>query len=215
MSSQYECPSCGAPIQVKNRASLYVVCEYCNTTSLRKDVNLEEVGKASGVVEDGSPIQLGTVGKWNNIPFEVIGRIQLHYALGFWNEWHLDLNGESAWLSESNGNYVISKKVEALVPKAEELKVYSYVDIAGKAFYVKDIQEATCISAQGELPFRFQEQYTAKMVDLANETLEFASIDYSDDPAGVYLGEFTDFFKLRLGNLREIYGFPIPKGEVA
>lgn len=212
--AEFECPSCGAPVPVKNRASLYVVCEYCNTTSMRSDVKLEEVGKASGVVEDGSPIQIGTVGKWENISFEVIGRIQLKYALGFWNEWHLDLNGESAWLSDTNGNYVLTKVAASEgieIPRADSVSIYDKIVMDEIAYYVKDIQEATCISGQGELPFKFEEAYTAKMVDLATGGMEFASIDYSEDPPMVFKGVFADFFSLRLGNLREVYGFPVPK----
>ncbi len=60
-------------------------------------------------MEDASPLQLGAEGRYRNSHFALIGRIQLRYQQGVWNEWHLLFdNQESGWLSEANGNYVIT-----------------------------------------------------------------------------------------------------------
>ena len=39
------CPSCGAPVQFQSAASILAVCEYCHSTLVRHDLNLEDVGK--------------------------------------------------------------------------------------------------------------------------------------------------------------------------
>src|SRR5690606_17406064 len=85
------CPSCGAPVEFKNARSVAAVCAYCDTTVARSDRGdaLQNLGKISHVVDDASPIQLGSSGKCFGVEFLVIGRLQIEHSLGFWNEWFL------------------------------------------------------------------------------------------------------------------------------
>jgi uncharacterized protein (DUF983 family) len=53
------CPSCGAPVVFKSASSVFAVCEYCQSTLVRHDQNLEDIGKMAALVEDRSPLQLG------------------------------------------------------------------------------------------------------------------------------------------------------------
>jgi len=56
------CPSCGAPIEFKNARSVAAVCAHCDTTVSRSDRSsaLQDLGQISHVVEDASPIRLGS-----------------------------------------------------------------------------------------------------------------------------------------------------------
>ena len=83
------CPSCGAPVTFRSSASLLAVCGYCKSTLIRHDLNLENLGRMADLMEDASPLQLGAEGRYKNSHFGVIGRIQLRYQQGLWNEWHL------------------------------------------------------------------------------------------------------------------------------
>jgi hypothetical protein len=83
------CPSCGAAVVFRSAASIFAVCEYCNSTLVRHDQKLEDIGKMAALVEDRSPLQLGTEGRWQGLHFALIGRIQMRYSQGLWNEWHL------------------------------------------------------------------------------------------------------------------------------
>jgi hypothetical protein len=41
------------------------------------------------LMDDPSLIQIGTEGRFRGLHFAVIGRIQLKYDAGLWNEWHI------------------------------------------------------------------------------------------------------------------------------
>src|SRR5690349_21816400 len=103
------CPSCGAKVQFKSSASFFAVCDHCRSTLLRQDLNIENLGVMADLKPDGSPIQLGTGGRYLNVHFTVIGRIQLQYENGIWNEWHLLFDdGRTGWLGEAQGIYTVT-----------------------------------------------------------------------------------------------------------
>src|SRR6266702_4317560 len=58
------CPSCGASVDFKSAASILAVCEYCRSTLVRQDINVENIGKMAELKLDGSPLQLGAQGTY-------------------------------------------------------------------------------------------------------------------------------------------------------
>ena len=77
------------------------------------------------VLEDYSPIQINTSGEYQSKHFTVVGRIQLRYDDGFWNEWYVLFDdGTGAWLSDASGQYVFTlpQRSGSNVPKFEALK---------------------------------------------------------------------------------------------
>ena len=109
MALAASCPSCGAPVVFKSAASIFAVCEYCQSTLVRHDQALEDIGKMAVLAEDRSPLQLGTEGRYKGVHFALIGRIQLKYSQGLWNEWHLLFDDmRTGWLSEASGEYVLT-----------------------------------------------------------------------------------------------------------
>ncbi|HSR12940.1 MAG TPA: DUF4178 domain-containing protein, partial [Thermodesulfobacteriota bacterium] len=147
MAKECSCPSCGAPVLFRSPASILAVCSYCSSTIVRQDVNLELVGKMAELMSDGSPIQLGTTGRYREAPFTVVGRIQLRYPQGFWNEWHMLLGDErSGWLGESMGNYGVSfiTPVPEKVPAFQDLKAGQQVLLKGAVYEVTDLENASC-----------------------------------------------------------------------
>ena len=86
------CPSCGARVAFQSKFSILAVCEHCNSTLVRHDINIEDIGKMAELQVDGSPLQLGVRGEYKGVSFSVIGRIQLRFERGIWNEWHLMFN---------------------------------------------------------------------------------------------------------------------------
>lgn len=209
----FECPSCGAQVQVKNAASLYVVCPYCSTTSVRRDINLEAIGKVAALKEEGSPFQIGSQGYYQDRPFEIIGRIQVLFDAGYWNEWHLDWGGTSAWLGEANGMYVFTRPVELnanAVPQFNDLQIGVNVELDGDHWYVKDKQQGRVNSGEGELPFEIKSGYDAPVVDLVTIDNSFLTIDFSEEPPIFFKGEYVTFSELKMRNLREVYDFRAP-----
>ena len=190
---QVSCPTCGAPVSFRSAASVMAVCDYCKSTLVKDADSVKSIGKMSEVLEDYSPIQINASGTVDGKSFTVVGRIQLRYPAGFWNEWYvLDEHGEGAWLSDASGQYTFTRAVDAgalhagQLPRFEGLAPGTPLDL-GKApdgsrlvFIASDIRTAQCTGGQGELPFTVGKGYTARVADFRRGK-EFLTLDYSDD----------------------------------
>lgn len=205
------CPSCGAPVVFKSASSVFAVCDYCQSTLVRHDQNLEDIGKMAALVEDRSPLCLGAEGVYQGVHFALIGRIQVQYAQGYWNEWHLLFDDmKTGWLSEFSGQYVLTfmSRVQEPVPAFDTLKVDGRLTLQSQVWSVSNIEQATCVAGAGELPFKVGAGYPVNTVDLKNGP-NFATLDYSESPPLLFVGESVPFASLRLRNLREDYSAPV------
>jgi len=200
-----KCPSCGAPVKFHSAASVLAVCEYCTTTLLRHGEVLENIGKMAALQDDPTLLQVGTEGVYKGVHFAVIGRIQLRYEDGLWNEWYLLFDDQRfGWLGEAAGEFYVTfeKQLPMQPPPFNALKVEERLELNGKFYQVTNLESATCIAGEGELPFQVGPGYEAPVVDLRLGE-EFATIDYSDDPPRVYFGERVDGKSLKLERLRD------------
>ena len=201
------CPSCGAPVTFRSAASIYAVCAFCRSTLLRSGEDLQNLGRMADLLEDHSPIQIGSEGVFRGEQFGVVGRIQLKHASGLWNEWHILFDsGRSGWLSEAGGEYVVSAltAVKEPLPAFSELAPEMPLTIGGKVFQVTDLEAARCIAGQGELPFKVDAGYDVNTADLRGNE-RFVTLDYSETPPLVFIGQAVTFDALKLANLREVH----------
>jgi len=199
------CPSCGAEVTFRSHASVVAVCEYCATTVLKDADTVKYFGKMSAVLEDYSPIQIGTAGVLAGRPFTVIGRIQLRYSAGMWNEWYLLFDdGATAWLGDSSGLYTITAefKGDARLPTFEQLQPGRNYGINGAPYTAAEIRVADCVGGQGELPFRVGDGYQSKVADFRRGK-EFITLDYSDGAPVVYTGAAVTLDSLQPQLLRD------------
>ena len=214
MAQTASCPSCGAPVVFQSAASIFAVCEYCQSTLVRHDQALEDIGKMAALVEDRSPLQLGAEGSYKGVHFALIGRIQIKYSQGIWNEWHLLFDDmRTGWLSEASGEYVLTfaQFVPEALPQFDSLKIGQRFVLASQTWTVSNIENAECIAGQGELPFKVGAGYPVAAVDLRNQA-NFATLDYSETPPLLFVGEAVDFKSLKMANLRD--GMAIPTKAV-
>lgn len=185
------CPNCGAPVEFRSAASAFAVCSFCRSTLLREGDALRRIGQSAELFDDHSPLQLGAAGKYQGAAFTLVGRLQIRYAEGSWNEWHalFDAGGapKSGWLSEDNGRYVIGfdapldgpigapsgapsgapagapmEAASGTVPRIAEMRAGESRRVGGQVWSVASVLRAKLAAAQGELPFA---------PDLANEFL--------------------------------------------
>ena len=201
------CPSCGATITFQSAVSILTICQYCKSTLIRHDLELENIGKMAELLPDPSPIQLGTEGVYRKARFTVVGRIQLRYGQGLWNEWYLLFdNQRGSWLGETLGNYAVTFLIQPPepLPPFSELRAGRNVTLKGRAFQVTNIETARCIAGEGELPIRVGAGYDAPVVDLQAAGNVFATLDYSENPPLVFVGEQVRFDDLKLTRLREV-----------
>jgi Domain of unknown function (DUF4178) len=207
------CPNCGAAIQFRWAGAVQTTCPYCRAILVRRDLDLEKVGTVSGVPESSSPIQLGTEGRYGKSAFVVVGRIVYEYDRGRWSEWYLhSIDGGSAWLSDAQGDYAVTTRVEqAGLPAADHLKVGQSYAIEGTLFVVSSLTQAKYAGVEGELPFEYWDQSEVLFADLdtdgAASPARIATLDYSDDVPVAYVGSYVTLDELALRNMRAIEGW--------
>ncbi|MDN4059466.1 DUF4178 domain-containing protein [Massilia sp. YIM B02769] len=176
------CPSCGAPVSFRSHASVMAVCEFCRACVLKEAGAVRDLGKMSEVLEDYSPIQVGTSGEHGGRSFTVVGRIQLRYDAAMWNEWYvLYDDGAGGWLSDASSQYVLTAEQELKddYPAFDAMRPGGQYRFGLGPQTLADRRVATCTGGQGELPFRVGAGWQARVADFRRES-QFATLDYSD-----------------------------------
>lgn len=181
------------------------VCEYCRSTLIKDADSVKDIGKMSEVLEDYSPIQISTSGSYEGKSFSVVGRIQLRYEDGFWNEWYLWFaDGSDGWLSDASGQFVVTRLRGTLpaAPKFESLGPGAALKDGGARYVATDVRTARCTGGQGELPVRVGAGWQAKVADFRSAD-RFITLDYSDgEVPQVYAGGAVSLDDLRPQLLR-------------
>jgi len=207
MQPTANCPNCGAKIAFRWSGSVQTVCDFCKSILIRTDLDLQKVGQVADLPSSSSPIQIGTEGIFGKHSFSVIGRIIYAYDEGNWNEWHFVTNdGTSGWLSDAQLVYTVTFAAGAQnLPR--ECKVGQQYTWNNQTYIVSTITKAYYRGVEGELPFEYWDKSDVEFVDLMSQTEKFATIDYSDDPPLLFLGETVEFESLKLKNLRTFEGW--------
>lgn len=214
------CPSCGAPVEFRSAASALAVCGFCRSTLLREGEVLRRIGVAAELFDDHSPLQLGASGRWQGAGFTLVGRLQIRYAGGSWNEWHALFDGggaadatpgeppRSGWLSEDNGGYVFGFEAPppGPLPPPEALRVGAPQRIGRDPWTVASVTTARLATAEGELPFAPALERAYVVAELRNAQGEVASIDYGAGGGAAvrwFVGRGLQLADLQLRGLRE------------
>ncbi|GGP23814.1 DUF4178 domain-containing protein [Silvimonas iriomotensis] len=199
------CPACGAPVSFRSSASVMAVCSYCQSTLLRDADSVRDIGKMSEVLADYSPIQLGTSGLYQGQTFTVVGRIQLQYEDGYWNEWYCSFDdGSAGWLADASGQYVftVDAPVPANAPLFESLRPgmgFAHLDTL---WNMADARTARCVAGQGELPFAVGAGYEVKAADFRSRD-RFLTLDWSEPQLRCYVGKSVTLDGMKCQLLRE------------
>lgn len=208
---KFACPSCGAEVPFKSQLSVFAVCAHCSSMIVRRDLDVENLGKAASLPPDLSPIQLGTGGKWKNLSFEVVGRLKLKWEAGTWNEWCVFFSdGRSGWLAEAQGFFCLSILAEGIlsIPPQSKVTVGAEFEWNGVRYVTDDIKSAECVAAEGELPFPAPRGRKSTSIDLTGPNGAFACLDYAaTEPAKLYLGNFVELEEIQASNLRQLEGW--------
>jgi hypothetical protein len=201
------CPNCGAKITFRWSACVQTTCDYCKSILIRTDVDLQKVGQVADLPPNSSPIQIGTEGVYGKRSFVAIGRIIYEYDQGNWNEWHVVMNdGTSGWLSDAQLDYAVTFAVPGQkLPR--ECRVGQDYTWNSQNYTVSTVTKAHYCGVEGELPFQYWDKSDVVFIDLMSHTEKFATIDYSEDPPLLFLGEAVEFDSLKLKNLRSFEGW--------
>jgi len=207
------CPSCGANVNFVSKASIFAVCSYCKSSLVRQNMNLEVVGKISELRDDLTPIQIGTSGMFDGKKFEVIGRMRIGWADGYWNEWYSLYDGsKESWLVEAQGFLALCFPYdETPMPTKGVVSPGRNVHFGKHGYFqVEDMREVECIYSEGELPVNGPQGRISVSVDLTEEGgSDMATIEYADNETRVFVGKYKDFDEFQFKNLREIDGWKL------
>lgn len=217
------CPGCGAPVHFASAQSSYAVCVFCRSTVLRQGDVLQRVGSMAEVFDDYSPLQLGASGmlprEGQSIPFTVVGRLQYKGDAGGWTEWVLALSdGALAWLSEDNGQFVLS---HAWQPpgwsfkafKASEWRLGQARSAGADSFTVTSVQNVQLVAAQGELPPISLPGTSFKLVELRDEQGRVLTADFGAKEPVYTLGAPVALDSLQMQGLRDAAGLKKEQGR--
>lgn len=179
------CPSCGAPVEFRNAATVTVVCASCGGASTRVGLDLEKLGKVAEVTPLESLLEIGTSGKFRGLGWTAVGQVQLDHGAGPWNEWCLLMNdGTYGWLAEAQGELTFTRPAKAgAVPPHGKLRPGDAVDLGALGhFVVAETGRARIVAVRGEIPFALSPGKPRLYADLRKGAAEFATLDYGDDP---------------------------------
>jgi hypothetical protein len=214
------CPNCGAEVTFRSPALPTRVCDHCRTMLVRSDEGVAMAGQAAALPFDVSPIQIGTRGRFEDHPFEVIGRIRWGWTDGSWNEWLLLFgDGSSAWLGEAMGQFMLTweRPLDGIDAKpVRDLASGRHVPIGTEALIdettmiVADAREARCIAAEGELPFTAPPGWTIFSVDFRSGSGRCASLQRDRAGSHFYDGRYVSLAELAPTGLRAIEGWQVP-----
>ena len=170
---------------------------------------MDQLGKVAELQPDGSPLRLGSQGLYKGSAFELVGRIQLSFGDGYWNEWHiLFSDGRTGWLGEAMGEYFINAlvKTDGGLPSAHDVDPGDGLSLAGEAYVVTGTVTSTLVSYEGEVPFVVERDTPFLTADLRSPSGKAATIDYSESPPLLFLGEYLPFSSFDFKGLAEAEG---------
>lgn len=205
------CTSCGAEVRFRSQSSVFAVCSFCKATLVRKDMNLEAIGKMADLQFDLTPIQIGTRGKFDGEGFEVIGRLKVTYDEGFWNEWYVIFKGDDVgWLAEAQGFYAVCRPVTKGFepPSARVIKPGMELELGREGYFeVEDKRDVDCLYSEGELPMNAMRGRRSTSVDLTGPDNRMGTIEYAENEIRVFVGHYQEFDDFDFKHLRRIDGW--------
>jgi hypothetical protein len=182
--AQGSCPSCGSPIEFGLGASIAKVCPACKATVVRTDRGLENLGRVAEIADTPSLVAVGDQGTLAGRPIEILGRVQLEWKLGPWDEYYVsfDHGASWGWLAYAQGRWHVTSATAPLpLPDFRQLSLELDLNLPGLGFYrVAELRSATIRSAEGELPEVFPQGFVRTYADCYGPEGRFATLDYGD-----------------------------------
>lgn len=189
---------------------------------VRRDVNVEAIGKMAELPPDLSPLQIGARGRIDGNEFTLIGRVRLAYDGGSWNEWcALFADDHWGWVAEAQGFFMVSVEIAVPpdFPPTEELRLNQVCRINKETFRVTDRKETVCLGSEGELTFAAPAGRQALSVDLTGAKAQFACAEFSESGTRLFTGRYARFDDLEFTNLRPVPGWsedaPVTRGATS
>jgi hypothetical protein len=190
-SASYKCPSCSAPLEVENRFSKVVICQYCGQTCNVSPDGLDPSGEKGQLADFESIFSIGCTGTIKGMAFKTLGRLRYKYEDGFWDEWFLSLeNHKKLWLQEDEGEFTAFEKetLTSPLPPFEQIFVGSMLDVNKQQVFVIEKNDALIAGGAGELYFSVKPGMRVRCVD-GNCEGRIVSIEFAPDEINLSIGD--------------------------
>jgi hypothetical protein len=184
-----QCTSCGAPVEIRNRFSKVFVCAYCGTHLRVTDSGLDITGKHPKLAEFPSILSVGCRGTILGKPFTALGRMRYDYGGGHFDEWFLDHDGATAWLSEDEGTFALYTEMEEAekFPDVASVRAGQTVTVDGRKVMIKEKGKARIAGGEGELSFYVEPGTEVVYIDGISEGKKI-SIECTEDEIELFTG---------------------------
>ncbi len=172
-------------------------------------MDLEKIGEVSELLNDMSPLQVGTTGTYQGKAFRLLGRIKVGYKGGMWSEWYVLFDDmRQGWLARAQGLYMMSFQQENVpIPPYKQTRIGQKVKFEGVDFVVDDRKEITYLGSEGELPYVFKQGYKGRSIDLRGPDGKFLNFLYGPQGSDAFLGSYQDFNSFDFNELRVLNGW--------
>lgn len=205
-SLKVNCPSCGAPADVRFPSLSQATCEYCETIFTFNREGVQNTGIKSRAIPPLSGITLHQEVEVLGKKYEVLGRVTYGYSRvegdlgGIWDEWYLQSNSGELWLTEDSGTFILENKL----PSPENLKTRVHLEevfsFENAGYLVTEVGTVYCKGVSGMLPFPV----------VPNESYEYAdarrcrgtgkdtvSLEYDDEIPTLFSGQILTSDQIR------------------
>jgi hypothetical protein len=190
------------------------VCEHCRSVVVRKDVNVEAIGKMAVLPADTSPLQIGTTGTAaGGLGFTLLGRVRVAWEGGSWNEWFIEFGDHTrGWLAEAQGFFMVLretpvKEVQLEQEWQKQFKAGQTVAINGVSYRVTDSKPVKCLGGDGELPDAVVTGEEWQSTDVEGDGGVVGSLEFADGAWRFFEGTNSAFPSLGFQNLRAVPGW--------
>ncbi|MEM0964055.1 MAG: DUF4178 domain-containing protein [Bacteroidota bacterium] len=189
MAQDVHCPTCGAPLHIRNRFVTTVTCEFCGSVSLVDGARLDPTGRSVTAVQVPSPLYLDATGRIGSRSFRVLGRLVYEYDGGFWTEWFLEVDGNRrVWMVEDEGAFSLLQIQPRVVPPPfDDITVGQTIQLGDLSVFVNEVDEATIVGAEGQLGAGLLPGEAIRYVDGTAGDNEI-SIEYGEKEVEVFVG---------------------------
>ncbi len=189
MPEAHHCPSCGAPLAIRNRFVTVVTCEFCGGVSLYDGAHLDPTGRTAGLATVPSPLYLDATGRIENQAFRVLGRLVYEYDGGVWTEWFVEVEDDGRWwLVEDEGAFsIVQQRADVEAPPFESVSPGDTIRTGKLDIFVDEVGEATIVGAEGQLGAQILPGEAIRYVDGSMGEAE-VSIEYGESAVEVFVG---------------------------
>lgn len=205
MGVTFSCPKCNIALQFKSELSNGIVCPNCQVIVRRVHLETTTLPRIEPVQEDLSIIRIGTTGGYQDLTFEVIGRLQYFFQERYRNHWFLQYsNGTTGWLGDWGGNYSLFINITEPRNTFDKPSPGKRIQIKDIEYFLEQIDVSYQVLGEGELPVFYLNNDKFITLEFYNHSggLALAHV-FTKDQIEAFTGHYVEVSELKLQHFRD------------